>query len=157
MATKGFLFYSKKTVKVQVYSLISSLKTYLIRLYILRPGHWACSFVCHYNSTVSIQSCSRFGALNLSYTLPSLTYQVLIFTWVKWSIWGWSALPKDTTILQCLKIERGETWYFSENPAPSGIRNRPAGSEIGRAPRSNHCTMSLSCVIALILDVRIWL
>ena len=67
-------------VKVQVfYSLISSLKTY----------H-------HFNSPGSIQSCSRFGALNSSYTLPSLPYQALIFTWVKWSIWGWSVLPKDT-------------------------------------------------------------
>ena len=69
----------------------------IIRLYILPPGHWTCSFVCHFNSTESIQSCSRFGALNLSYTLPSLSYQVLISTWVKWSIWGWSALSKDTT------------------------------------------------------------
>ena len=32
----------------------------------------------HLNSTESIQSCSRFGALSLSYTLPSLSYQVLI-------------------------------------------------------------------------------
>ena len=32
-----------------------------------------------------IHSCSRFGALNLSYTLPYmyLSYQVLIFTWAK--------------------------------------------------------------------------
>ena len=62
------------------------------------------------------------------------------FTWVKWSIWGLTALPKDTS---CPKIERGETWYFSEIPAPSGIRNRTAGSDIGKAPRSNHCAMSL--------------
>ena len=119
----------------------------IIRLYILPPDHWICSFVCHFNSTESIQSCSRFGALNSSYTLPSLSYQVLIFTWVKWSIWGWSALPKDTTSYKCPKIERGETWYFSENPAPSGIRNRTAGSDIGRAPRSNHCAMSLTIYI----------
>ena len=74
-------------------------------------GHWTCSFVCHFNSTESMQSCSHFGALNLSYTLPSLSYQVLIFTWVKWSTWGWSTLPKDTTSKQCPKIERGETWH----------------------------------------------
>ena len=49
------------------------------------------------------------------------------------------------TILTMInKIERGETWYFSENPAPSGIQNRTAGSDIGRAPRSNHCATSLS-------------
>ena len=45
-------------------------------IYILPLGHWTCSFVCHFNSTESIQSCSRFGALNSSYTLPSLSYQV---------------------------------------------------------------------------------
>ena len=44
-----------------------------------------------------MQSWSYCGALNLSYKLPSLAHQVLIFTWVKWSIWGLSALPKDTT------------------------------------------------------------
>ena len=93
--------------------------------------------MCHVNSTESKQSCRHFGALNLSYTLPFLFYQVLIFTWVKWSIWGLSALPKDTTSKQCPNIERAETWYFSENPAPSGIRNRTAGSDIGKAPRSN--------------------
>ena len=37
-------------------------------------------FACHFNSTESIQSCSHFGALNLWYTLPSLSYQVIIFT-----------------------------------------------------------------------------
>ena len=112
--------------------------------YILPPGYWTCSFVCNINSTESIQSCSHFGALNLSYRLPSLSYQVLIFTWVKWSMWGLSALPNETTSKQCPNIERGETWYFSENPAPSEIRNRMAGSDIDRAARSNHCVVSRS-------------
>ena len=41
----------------------------------------------------------------------------------------------QTTSKQC---HMGETWYFSENPAPSGV-----GSDIGIwAPRSNHCAMS---------------
>ena len=44
---------------------------------LLPPGRWTCSFMCHFNSLGSIQSCSRFGALNLSYTLQSLSYQVL--------------------------------------------------------------------------------
>ena len=35
-------------------------------------------------------------------------------------------------------IERGETWYFSENHAPSGVRNRAVDSDIYKAPRSNH-------------------
>ena len=85
------------------------------------PGHWTYSFVCHLNSTESIQSCSHFGALNL---LPSLSYQALIFTWVKWSILWLSVLPKETTSKQCHNIETGETRYFSEKPAPSGIWNR---------------------------------
>ena len=100
--------------------------------------------MCHLNSTESIRSCSHFGALNSSYTLPSLSYQVLIFTWVKWSIWGLSVWHKNTTSKQCPNIERRETWYFSENPAPSGIRNRTAGSDIDKAPRSNHRARSLS-------------
>ena len=109
-------------------------------------------------STRSIQ-CSHFGALNLSYTLPSLSCQVtlpsqvrpttsltgwmkmyqvglLIFPWVKWNIWAISALPTDTTSEQCPNIERGETWYFSENPAASRIRHRTVVSDIGKAPRS---------------------
>ena len=72
----------------------------IIRLHILPPGHWTCLFICYFNCT---KFCSHFGTLNLSYTLPSLSYQVLIFTWVKWNIWGWSALPKDTTLKQCPK------------------------------------------------------
>ena len=40
-------------------------------------------------------------------------------------------------------MERGETWYFSENPAPSRIRNRTAGSDIGKAPRSSYYATSL--------------
>ena len=101
----------------------------------LSLGDRTCSFVCHLNSTESIQSCSHFGA---SYTLPSLSYQVLIFTWVKWT-----DLPKDTTSKQCPNIERRETLYFSQNPAPSRIRNRTAGSDIDKAQRSNHCAMSI--------------
>ena len=32
---------------------------------------------------------------------------------------------------------------FLVKPAPSGIRNRTAGSDIGRAPRSIHSAMSI--------------
>ena len=53
-------------------------------------------------------------------------------------------LAQGHTFLTMSKIERGQTLYFFENPAPSGTRNRTAGSDIGRAPRSNHCAMSLS-------------
>ena len=37
----------------------------------------------------------RAPALNVSYTLPSLSYQVHIFTRVKWRIWGLSALHQN--------------------------------------------------------------
>ena len=94
-----------KKVKVQVYSLISSISS---DIYILLPSHWTCLFVCHLNSTESMQSCSHFGALNLSYTLPSLSYHVLFFTWVKWSIWRLSALLKDKTSKKYVPILRGE-------------------------------------------------
>ena len=40
-----------------------------------------------------LQSCSHFGVLNLSCTLPSLSY-----TWVKWSIWEWNVIHNDTNI-----------------------------------------------------------
>ena len=39
-------------------------------------------------------------------------------------------LAQDTPSKQCPKFKRGETWYFSENPAPSGIWTRSAGSDI---------------------------
>ena len=45
-------------VKVQGYSLISNQPN----LYFNSPGHWTCSFMCHFNSTESIQSCSHIGA-----------------------------------------------------------------------------------------------
>ena len=127
---------------MQVNSLISNISSDFSYFY--PSGHWTCSVVCHFNCMESIQSCSHFGTLNLSYTLPSLSYQVLIFTWVKWSIWRWSALPKDTTSRQCPNIEKGETWNFLEKSCTKRDSNRTAGSDIGRAPRSNHCAMSVS-------------
>ena len=39
-------------------------------------------------------------------------------------------LAQDKTSKQCPRIERRETWYFSRNPTPSGIRSRTAGSSI---------------------------
>ena len=73
----------------------------------LSPGHWTCSFVCHFNATESIQSCSHFGALNLSYILPSLSYQVFIYT---------STEACEGKVL----ISRGEeTCYLSENLEPT--------------------------------------
>ena len=132
---------------MQVYSLISN---NLSDFYMFTP--WSLDLFIRVPSRKGIQSCSHFGTLSLSYTLPFLSYQVLIFTWVKWSIWGLSALLKDTTSKQCPNIERGKTWYFSENPSPSGIRNRTAGSDNGKALRSNHCAMLH--IICLIWDQK---
>ena len=52
--------------------------------------------------------------------------------------------PRTHHINSVPRLRGGETWYFSKNPGPSWIRNRTAGSDIGRAQRSNHCAMSLS-------------
>ena len=60
------VFQIKVMVKAQVYSLISNRKTYHPTVY-FTPGHWTCSFVCHFNSTQSIQLCSNLGALSSSY------------------------------------------------------------------------------------------
>ena len=35
------------------------------RLYISSPGHWICSFVCHFNPAESIHSPSHLGASNI--------------------------------------------------------------------------------------------
>ena len=66
-----------KQVKMKVYSLISSL---LSDFYIFTPWSLNCLFVYHFNFTESMQSRRHFGALHLSYTLPPMSYQVLIFT-----------------------------------------------------------------------------
>ena len=130
---------------VQVYSRISS------DFYILPPRHWTRLFVCHFNSTGSIQSCSHFGALNLSYTLPSLSYQLLILTWVKWSIWGWSALPKDTTLKQCPKIER----YFREKHDISLLNQTGFDTARQAATSARHCAMSASTYSVYILTLSL--
>ena len=56
-----------------------------------------------------------------------------------------------TILTMSYKIERGETCYFSENPAPS-----TAGSDIGRALHSNHCAMSLSSGHFDGINIRDW-
>ena len=75
-------------VKVQVNSLISSLKTYL------PTSHWLMD----------------------------------LFIRVPFQLHGGHTL--------LFQIERGEQLYFYKNPAPIGVRNRTAGSHVGRAPLS---------------------
>ena len=48
-------------------------------------------------------------------------------------------LPGTDLHMSRVKHMRRETlYYFSENHAPSGARNRTTGSEIDKATRSNH-------------------
>ena len=130
-------------VMVQVYSLISSLKTYHP---ILHFTPWSLDpFI-----RVPFQLNGEHTALRpvrrillIVHTVTCVVPGTHIYL-SQVSIWGWSDLPKGTTAKQWPKIETGKTWYFSENPAPSGARNRTAGSGIDKAWSSNHCAMFLS-------------
>ena len=97
---------------MQVYSYILGLKTYHTALH-CTP--WLLELLIrvliqlHREQTV-LQPFRRIELI--VYTLLSLSHQVLIYTRVKWSIWGQSVMPKDTTSKQCPNIERGEISYF---------------------------------------------
>ena len=116
----------------------------IIGLYILPSGHWTCWFMCHFNSPGAYSP----AAVSVHWTYR--THCHLFLTRYSFSpesseaFGGEMSCPRTHHLNNGSKMERGETWYFSENPASSGIRNRTAGSDIGRAPRSNHCAMSLS-------------
>ena len=58
---------------------------------------------------------------NLSYTSSSSSYRVLVYTWVKWSTWGWSVFPEDTssTHISLCNSSQGVTILF--NPYSAGI------------------------------------
>ena len=135
------VIYWQVKVKVQAYILISNIAS---DFYIFTP--------CSLSLFIRVRS-----QLHGEHTVlqPSRRIKLIIhiaisvlpgthFTSIEWSFWGLCVLLKDTTSKQCPNIEMKETWYFSENPAPSGIRKRMAGSDIDKAPRSSHCTMSLS-------------
>ena len=109
---------------------------------------WTCSFVCCFNCTDSIQSCSHFGVLNLSYTLPSLSYHLLIhasFNSVKHvKVKYFSRGHKLWNNVAALRGER-ETLHLSENLPQSGIEpvwqavaiTKPHAQNIAfRAPKS---------------------
>ena len=100
----------------------------IIRLYIFTP--WSLDlfflvlFQLHIEHTVLQQI--RLIELIVHIVISVLRFKIFLCDVLKWSIWGGSALPKDTTSQQCLKIEKGETWYFSENPASIRTRIRTA-------------------------------
>ena len=110
---------------------------------ILTPDLWTYSSVCHAYSTEIIQSCSHFGALNLSYTSISVSPGSHLHS-SRVKHMRVKCLAQRYTIETCLNIEKGETWYFSENPAPIRARNRAAGSDIGKAARSIAPCLSLT-------------
>ena len=137
----------KVKIKVQVYSLISSLKTYQL------PLHFTpCSLDLFMRVPLQLQGehtvLQPFWRIELIVDIAISPTRYSFSPESSEAFLGWSALPKDTTSEQYPKIERGEIWYFSENPAPNGIQNRTSGIDIDRAPRSNHCAMSLSVMVA---------
>ena len=127
--------------QVQVYSLISSLTTYHPTLHFFL---WSLDmfirvpFQLHGKHTVL----QPFRCIEL---IVHITISVLPGTHFRLSQVKhlWVPCPRTQSSKQCSKVERRETLYFSKNPAPSGVRKRTTGSDIGKAPRSNHCAMSI--------------
>ena len=123
-------YYIKVKVKVQVfYSLIWSLKTY----------HWT----LHFTPLVTgpVHSCAIStprGAYSPAAVSAHWTYRThwdLCPTRYLFSPESSEAFEREVSCPRThhlnnvpILIERGETWYFSENPAPSGIRNRTAAT-----------------------------
>ena len=88
-----YLFYSEPVHTISIlfwtcsYIIYSILNLFIQYLFYSEPVRTLYSILslfilCHFNYKESIQSCIHFGALNLSYTLPSLSYQGLIYTGV---------------------------------------------------------------------------
>ena len=76
---------------------------------------------------------------NLWYTLPCLSYLVLINTWVKWSTCGWSALPRPQHRDNYVITRRGTSRifpYFFESLHQAGIELNTASSSYCETPRS---------------------
>ena len=127
--------------QVQVYSLISSLKTYHPTLHFFL---WSLDmfirvpFQLHGKHTVL----QPFRCIEL---IVHITISVLPGTHFRLSQVKhlWVPCLRTQSSKQCPKVERRETLYFSKNPAPSGVRKRTTGSDIGKAPRSDHCAMSI--------------
>ena len=140
----GYTYFQNKLNPAQLFKgkgvgLLSDIR--LLHFHPLVPA-WTCSFLCHFNSTESIQSCSHFSALNLSYTLPSLSYQVLIFSEVKHF--------RIKCLAQGHSIETMSQYWERRNMIclpiflPSRIWNSTVGNSIDKALHSNHCARSLS-------------
>ena len=139
------LVYSKiqKKVKVQVYSLISSLKTYHPTLH-LTP--WSLDlfirepFQLHGEHTV-LQPFRRIELIvHIAISvLPGTHFHLSQVKHLRVK-----CLAQGHNILTMSQDWEGRNMIFLWKLCTSGIRNRTAGSDIGRALRSNHCAMSLS-------------
>ena len=94
----------------------------------ITPGHWTCSFMCHFNSLIAAyNTCSHFGVRKLSHTLLSLSDHYLFTPESSEACEGKVPCPR-THHRNNVPILRGET------------------HDIGKAPRSNHCATSLSTI-----------
>ena len=100
-----------------------------------------CSFVCHFNFNGEHTVLQPFLAHWTYSTHCHLCPTMYSFSPETSEAFQGEVPCRGHTIGTIPKIERG---YFSENPAPSGVRNRTAGSDTGKAPRSNQYATSLS-------------
>ena len=141
---------------MQVYSLISSLKTYHPTLHftplVTGPAH---------SCVISTQRIA-YSPAAISAHWTYRTHCHLYPTWYSFSPESSEAFEGEVPCLRTQhrnnvpRLRGGETWFFSENPATSRIQNRAAGSDIVKASRSNHCAMSLSMKIYISLFCNIW-
>ena len=129
---------------MQIYSLISSLKTYHPTLY-LTP--WSLylfirvPFQLHGGHTVL----QPFRRIELIVHLCPTRYS--FSTESSEAFEGEVPCPRTHHLNNFPRLRGEKNGENGENSAPSGIRNRTAGSDIDRAPCSNHCAMSLSGVV----------
>ena len=116
----------------------------IIRLYILPPGHWTCSIVCHFNFMESPAAVSAHWTYRIHCHLCSTRYS---FTPVSSkALEGEVPFPR-TQYQNNVPIELGVTWHLSENPVQSRVGNCTAGSDIGKGQRSWDMTRSLSITV----------
>ena len=115
-----------------------------VRFTHITPGHWTCSFKDHFNSFFwRMQHLQPFRRKEL---VAHIAISVLSGTHLHLSQVKHVRVTYPTTqhrnIFPILG-GGGRNMILSENPAPSVIRKCTAGSDIGKAPRSNHCATSL--------------
>ena len=98
---------------MQVYNLISSLKTHQLNLHFtpLSLDVFICvPFQLHGEHTVL----QPFRRIELILHIAVSVISGSFYTWVNWSMWGESALPKYRTWIECPNIERGETFPWTK-------------------------------------------